>query len=193
MDKFFFPLRNGYHYGRRLNKKLREVLGGKLVQDSHATGLLSQAVANAGHGDYIEIGSLHGGSAITAALVKKEFNLTGFVFCIDPTPRGILENAKLFGVEDDIRVFRGTSDEYFEKVSSPFKCAFIDGDHRNPYPLNDWWKLQPIVTRYIIFDDYDKSELGVQYAVNEAMASWDIGWKAVHISNAIAIFERINK
>ena len=192
MNKFFFPLKEGYYYGRHLNKELKSILGNKLVQDSHATGLLSQAVANAGHGDYIEIGSLHGGSAITAALVKKVFNLTGFVFCIDPAPKGILENAKLFGVEEDIRVFRGTSEEYFEKVSSPFKCAFIDGDHRDPYPLEDFMKLSKVVVRYIIFDDYDKSEPGVETAVRYAM-DYEGLWNPVHISNAIAIFEKINK
>lgn len=190
MNKFFFPLRDGYYYGRRLNKELRDVLGEKLVQSSHATGLLCQAIVNSGDGDYVEIGSLHGGSAITAALTKKEFNLKGFVWCIEPNPRDIYNNAKLFGVQDKIIVYQTPSEEMVWD-DYKFSCGFIDGDHRDPNPLLDWYMLRDRVTKYIIFDDYDKSEYGVQVAVQQAIEDYlERPWRIVQISDAIAILER---
>ena len=188
MYKFFFPLRNGYYYGKHLNKLLRDRLGKQLVQDSHATGLLCQTVLNSGDGDYIEIGSLHGGSAITSALTKKEFNLNGRVLCIDPSPRNIRENAKLFGVENLIDIIVAPSNEVTFNISS-YSCGFIDGDHRDPRPMKDFVRLKRLVSKYIIFDDYDKSELGVEVAVRYAMQSQS-NWRPVHISDAIAIFEK---
>lgn len=184
--KFFFPLRDAYYYGRRLNYELRDKLGKQLVQDSRTTALLAQAVHYAGDGDYVEIGSLHGGSAITAALVKKEFKLGGRILCIEPSPRNIRENAKLFGVQDLIDIIKSNSDEVILKKK--FSCGFIDGDHRHPHPLNDWYLLNKIVSRYIVFDDYDKSEEGVVIAVENVMEvfKW---WLPVHISGALVIFE----
>lgn len=188
MDKFFFPLRDGYYYGRRLNKELRDKLGGKLVQDSHATGLLCQAVRNSGDENYLEIGSLHGGSAITAALTKKEFNLGGEIICIEPSPRNILENAKLFGVDNLIQVHEDTSKDIYLLPDINVSCAFIDGDHRPPHPTQDWGKLAYVSSKYIILDDVDKSEPGVIGAFNVALEYQN--WNLVHFSNAIAIFER---
>lgn len=189
MNKFFFPLGDGYYYGRRLNKELRDVLGNKLVQSPHATGLLCQAIVNSGDGDYVEIGSLYGGSAITVALTKKEFNLKGFVWCIEPNPRDIYNNAKLFGVQDKIIVYQTPSEEMVWGDYT-FSCGFIDGDHREPNPELDWRMLEYRVNRYIIFDDYDKSEKGVEFAVRDVLLDYESDWKPVHISDAIVIFER---
>jgi hypothetical protein len=188
MNKFFFPLRDGYYFGRRLNKELRDVLGRQLVQDSEATGLLAQAVAYAGDGDFIEIGSLHGGSAITAALVKKEFNLDGDILCIEPSPRNIIENAKLFGVENKIQVIKKYSYE-IDLGSLEFTCGLIDGDHRPQHPITDWDLLSNHVSKYIIFDDFDKSERGVELGVRYVLEGYP-EWLPVQIRNAIAIFER---
>lgn len=188
MDKFFFPLRDGYYYGRRLNKELRDVLGRKLVQDSHATGLLCQAVRNSGDENYFEIGSLYGGSAITAALTKKEFKLAGRIICVEPNPRSILENASIFGVKDRIKIHKMTSEEMYLMPDINVSCAFIDGDHRPPHPTQDWAKLAYVSSKYVIFDDVDKSEPGVTGAFHVALEYQN--WNLVHFSNAIAIFER---
>ena len=184
--KSFFPLRDAYYYGRRLNHELRDRLGKQLIQDSETTALFSQAVYNSGDGDYIEIGSLHGGSAITAALVKKEFNLEGSIFCIEPNPRNIVENALLFGVADRVFVVQTTSENMI--WSGKYTCGFIDGDHRPPYPWEDWTYLKKIVSKYIMFDDYDKSEVGVQEAVRIAMCDFD--WTTVHISGSLVILNK---
>ena len=188
MDKFFFPLNDGYYYGRRLHGELKDKLGSKLVQNSHATGLLCQAVRNAGDGDYIEVGSLYGGSAITAALTKKEFKLGGDVFCIDPHPRNIYKQAESFGVNDRIIVYSGLLEEFLEKSEGKFSCAFIDGDHRPPHPLEDAQRLFGRLNGYLIFDDYDKSEIGVQKAV-ERIIHMHWLWRLVHCSDAIVIFK----
>ncbi len=185
--KSFFPLRNAYYYGRRLNHELRDRLGKQLIQDSETTALMAQTVYNSGDGDYIEIGSLHGGSAITAALVKKEFYLEGSIFCVEPKPRNLLDNAKLFGVEDRIQLIKSYS--YQVNLSNlKFTCGFIDGDHRSPHPWDDWIYLKGVVSRYIMFDDYDKSEVGVQEAVRLAMCDFD--WTTVHIAGSLVILNK---
>lgn len=189
MDKFFFPLGEPYKYGRELNTYMKEIIGNKVVQDKHATGLLCQAIVNAGDGDYVEIGSLYGGSAITALLTKRVFNLKGNIYCVDPNPKEILENAKLFGLKDRITIFKRPSEEIIWGDMT-FSCGFIDGDHREPNPLLDWYALKNRVTRYIIFDDYDKSETGVVYAVKDVLLDYESPWMPVHISDAIVIFER---
>ena len=191
MNKFFFPLNDGYYFGRRLHGELKDKLGSKLVQNSHATGLLCQAVRNSGDENYLEIGSLHGGSAITATLAKKEFKLDGEIICVEPNPRNILENAKLFGVEDKIKVHKMASWEIYLTPDINISCAFIDGDHRSPHPTQDWAKLAYVSSKYVIFDDVDKSEPGVVGAFYTALeyTNWDL----VHFSNAIAIFERSKK
>lgn len=185
--KSFFPLRDAYYYGKRLNHELRDRLGKQLIQDSETTALIAQTVYNSGDGDYVEIGSLHGGSAITAALVKKEFYLEGAVICIEPKPRNLLENAKLFGVEDRVHLIRNYSYQVdFSNLN--LTCGFIDGDHRPWYPTEDWYRLANVVSRYIMFDDYDKSEIGVVDAVRLAMHP-DEPWYPVHLAGALVIFE----
>ena len=151
--------------------------------------MLCQAVVNSGHGDYVEIGSLHGGSAITAALTKKEFKLDGDIFCVEPNPRGIIQNAKLFGVDEKIFILQRPSDKVIWSQFDKFNCGFIDGDHRTPYPTRDWRSLEDKVTKHIIFDDYDKSEPGVEEAVIDAM-DLHSGWRLVHCSDAMVIFEK---
>jgi hypothetical protein len=188
MDKFFFPLGDGYYYGRRLHKELKEILGGKLIQSPHATGLLCQAIYNSGEGDYIEIGSLYGGSAITAALTKKEFKLDGRILCIEPSQRDIFTHADQFGVSDLIDLIEAPSNEVM--LNKTFACGFIDGDHRSPHPINDFIRINKRVTNYIIFDDYDKSEPGVVSAVHEVLESF-YDWQLSHCSDAIVILERI--
>ena len=188
MDKFFFPLLEGYYYGTFLHKELKDKLGDMLVQDSHATGLLCQAVVNAGHGDYIEIGSLYGGSAITAALTKKEFKLKGDIFCIDPKPRDIHKQTELFEVNDRVVVYSGVLKDFISNSEGKFSCAFIDGDHRPPHPLEDAQRLFGRLNGYLIFDDYDKSEVGVQKAVERIMHQHWL-WRLVHFSDAIVIFK----
>lgn len=192
MDKFFFPLKDGYHFGKHLNKELNNKLGTKLIQSSHVTGLLCQATENIGDGNYLEIGSLFGGSAITVALAKKHFGFNGGITCIEPKPKYILKNAEIFGISNKIQVIEMSSRDLLLDNYVDIDCTFIDGDHRNPHPIKDFWLVEPITKKYIIFDDYDKSEKGVQYAVDMVISSYFETWRPVHISDAIAIFERIN-
>jgi len=78
---------------------------------------------------------------------------------------------------------------FINKTFGDWSCGFIDGDHRDPHPLQDFNTIKDYVTKYLIFDDYDKSEIGVERAVRNAMDNSSL-WRPVHISNAIAIFER---
>ena len=46
--------------------------------------ILLECVERAGDGNYIEIGTLFGGSAISVALLKKWLSQEGLIFCVDP-------------------------------------------------------------------------------------------------------------
>jgi len=167
MKSFFIPVGDGYKY---ITSKYQELplYYGNVVQDTDCRGIFAEVVLQSGDGHYVEIGSLYGGSAIVAALVKEHFGLDGMVYCVDPTPRHITENAKQYGVDDRIIVVNEVSSPWL-LGDTGFSMGYIDGDHRPPHPTEDWNILKEVVTRYILFDDYDRSEVGVTQGIRHAL------------------------
>jgi len=145
-------------------------------------GLLAQCVFEAGHGDHLEVGTLYGASAILAALTKKEFGLSGDVYCVDPfvdedidpsikaltdyrvSIERVLGNAKKMGV--DLRVSKMPFAEY--EIKNRFASAYIDGDHTYEGVKLDWDKASPHVDKLVFFDDYNDPRFpGVQKFLDE--------------------------
>ena len=54
----------------------------------------------------------------------------------------------------------------------------IDGDHWGDAPLNDWNLVKDIVSRYVIFDNYDKEHPAVKATCENA--SFDPDWTCVY-------------
>ena len=134
-------------------------------------------------GDYIEIGSAFGGSAIMAALAMGD--RPGTVFCIDPClgTNEFMLDAKLVAfwhnmVEHDIeqRIIA------FKQVHPPFpipihfhkfSVGLIDGDHREDAPTRDFVALGARVTDYLLFDNTEKAPVSKAVTMASGMG-WEI-------------------
>jgi len=147
-------------------------------------------------GDHLEIGTLHGGSAVAVALMKMEYGLSGKVVCVDPlsgyymglkrgkpidpysgTPvsRAVLEkNARTFRVE--LEIMQMKSDEAFDEFRHTrrrFASAYIDGDHWGDAPLRDLYECMNIVSTVIAVDNYDRRHIEVMQACDTAAKYWE--------------------
>lgn len=170
-------------------------------------GTLAETVKLAGNGNHLDIGSLFGGSAILAGLVKKSNGLSGGVVCLDPLngyyegtrfnssrdpSSGLVVNRETlqknidhFGVDDITSIVQKKSHPLpVEVASMKFSSVFIDGNHWQKYPLYDWEAVQPITEKFIIFHDCDQKHPAVRKAVSIACQHSD--WE-LHIKNVSVV------
>lgn len=127
--------------------------------------LLQDALITAGDGDYIEIGTLWGGSAVLAALVKEMYSISGRVYAIDPmigyygaddgarrpAVSDFYDNLKRFSV--DAELVQAYSDPF--PINTIANVVLIDGDHSLEMVARDWMNTKEHSTRFIIFHDYN--------------------------------------
>lgn len=162
---------------------------GRIAEEANNTALMAATAMC--DGNHLEIGSLHGGSAIVVALLKKYHGFTGSVVCIDPLdgyypckpfykqvdPRTkvpvsletIQENMQRFGV--DLEIVRAYSIP-FPIVGRTFATAYIDGDHDGDAPLKDFENASMVTTKFITFDNCDKKHPAVWDACAKAEKLW---------------------
>ena len=149
-----------------------------------------------GAGDYIEIGTLFGGSAILAGKYCK-----GHVYCIDPldgyyakgrvdkgtnllpSPKIVRENWESFGLDlDRLHIYAHKHPPWPEELKNKrFDIGYIDGEHTHEAAMQDWDALKDRVDKYIIFDNTEKR--GVMDAFEEAVQHPD--WE--HVDSAVGI------
>jgi predicted O-methyltransferase YrrM len=155
---------------------------------------LLKYVALGGHGNYLEIGTLFGGSAIAVALLKNELWQDGMVVCIDPldgyyfrrtaieidqsgfevSPATLFYNIDEFGVGNRIMVVKSYSEDVYY-LDMDFTVAYIDGDHHGFAPTNDWILVKDKTSKYVIFDNCDDKHSDVKRACR--MAATDQNWE----------------
>ena len=140
-------------------------------------GTLLMECVNKSSGDYIEIGSAVGGSAIMAGVAMS--GRTGNIFCIDPFggnseldgPDVVLQsfwdNIIQCGLQQRVIAFK----QYNPPFPMPiwyhtFSIGLIDGCHDAGAPLADFKQLDRRVTRYLLFDNAEKK--AVLNAINKA-------------------------
>ena len=158
-------------------------------------------------GLHVEIGCLWGGTAILAALAKREAGVNGHVLSIDimtggfwntedpeihkrPHPQDVYMNAIRFGVEGMISVLRYPSHPWPFNAGLQPVTALIDGDHGYDGCRKDWLSMKDITKSVIMFHDYHPYYPGVQRVVND-MVRKDENWRELrHIDRLIA-FERV--
>ncbi len=163
-------------------------------------------------GNHLEIGTLFGGSAIAVALAKKQYNQPGMVVCVDPlngyyqdrrpdpsmidgpsgvavTPETLFENIETFGVGDRVLVLRSKSEAIANLVDMEFTTAYIDGDHKDGVPWQDWGRVRNIVSRYVIFDNHDESYPDVMAACEWVVYNPD--WQCVYQEGISYVVERL--
>jgi len=176
------------NFGNRTARLIDETIEGGIGYTPEDGEILAQCVANAGDGDYLELGTLYGGSAILAALTKKEWRFGGEVYCIDNlqmlsrTRKLIEDNAKKLGVKIHLKV----SDTYpnFPYPNAKFSCVLIDAAHDFYSVWQDWNNAKKVSTKYVVFHDYDSSHPDIMKAVKMAE------WYPVHISHHTAVLQR---
>lgn len=185
------------------------------VGDRRTNGIemLLRYVTFAGDGNYLEIGTLFGGSAISVALWKQKTNQQGFVFCIDPldgyykkysprrdmvdlqsgipvTPETLFYNLEKFDVAERIFVMKAYSTEVMSLWGLKFSVAYIDGDHRDDVPLGDWLLVKNYVTDYVVFDNHSETHPAVMDACR--IAADDPEWKEVYNDDITYVVKRVS-
>jgi hypothetical protein len=162
---------------------------GRIAEERNNTVLMAETVMR--DGDHLEIGTMHGGSAIVAALVKREFGFGGNVVCIDPldgyytgtryefevdpvtfvpiTIETIRENEKRFGVELEIVQARSHPFPIHDRT---FTTAYIDGGHTGDTPILDFINASACTTGFIVFDNCDERHRDVMKACRIAEQIW---------------------
>src|SRR5512139_432686 len=136
-------------------------------------------------GDHVDIGCLWGGTAILAALAKRDAGQRGQVLTIDPMTGGwwdsedpalhlrptkeiIESNFARFHLHENIQLIPKTSDPWPVARRYRVTSILIDGDHRYEAVAADWRNASATPARYILFHDYNSQKHpGVQKAVDE--------------------------
>lgn len=171
----------------RINDIITDVynnIEGRLCELGGSNTHIAHCIIDAEGGDFLEFGSLFGGSAIIAALIMKEYNLPGHVYAVDPfngyyrdtkndagkavggeldcvthlpvTVKTARKNARAFGVADRITFIQAFSYPLpNELTGKTFSVSFIDGDHWNLGPTLDWLSVKDITTKFVILDNND--------------------------------------
>ena len=173
------------------------------------TEILLEYVLKSGGGNHLEIGTLFGGSAIAVALLKKEYGHSGIVLCVDPlngyykkqtghgqdpsgvpvTPDTLFKNIQAFGVGDRIAVIQDISLACDGLIDIEFSTVYIDGEHKYNTPWMDWNRVKNLVTKYVIFDNWDDKHLDVRDACNMACEEYD--WEFEHREGITYVVKRI--
>lgn len=201
-----FTFSEAYLLGQELAVQIGERISGRIAGYAPDHGVLAQVVHNAGDGDHLEIGTLFGGSAILAALVKEKFGLDGKVVCVDPmtgyygkpdpvsgemaSQDMFWENVARFGLNERIELIVSDSRQAQIADRRRFSSAFIDGAHDHDNVLADWNRVKRHATRYVLFDNYDNAFAGVREVVRIANEEHD--WHCVLVYGISALFERVN-
>lgn len=181
-------------------KEVVKNLNGRTADGGISLPWLGSMVATAGPGNHLDIGSLFGASAITAALVKKKLGHEGKIYCLDPylprediawgggkpippevrdgSPEQLMANAEKFGVE--LELVQAKSQPWPKELDQVvFSSVFIDGDHRGDTPWLDFLESSKRCNGFIGIDNVEEEYKDVVSAVEKAMAldDWFLHYK----------------
>ena len=180
-------------------KHIKNNMTGRMCDEQNNINYLLNIVRIAGNGNYLEIGTLHGGSLCAVALWKKEHKQSGICYAIDPLDgyymdyidhrkRGlnvdpltklpvsidiVKENLKKFGLTRAAKIIQAKS-EPFPIDGVKFAVTYIDGDHWSGAPLRDWDNVKDITSGFVVFDNYDEDHPDVMEAAHQA--AWSQEW-----------------
>ncbi len=124
---------------------------------------------------YLEIGTAHGGTLAIATLAEVPLiisidNYSGY--SLDPDY--VRENVRQYGGEPLLMRVNSRNHDF----SSYRPCvSLIDGDHTYMGVKNDWAKVEPITSQYILFHDYDKKKWPSVVQAVEDIKGLDWDWK----------------
>jgi hypothetical protein len=170
---YLFPLDDAYQFGIDMTKKIDQAIEGGVGSPPDDGAIFAQAVRNAGDGDYLEMGTLFGASAILASLTKKKYGIKGEVVTIDDlvmlqserNEDTIMRNARLMGANITLKIAKT---QPFPFPDRKFNCILIDAGHDICSCLLDWIAAKEVATKYVMFHDYIPSYPGVMSVVKIA-------------------------
>ena len=185
-SSYLFPLDEAWEFGYETTKRISKELVCGISDDDGS--VLAQTVRNAGDGDYLELGTFFGATAILASLTKKEYGIKGDVCCVDDlqyfkderTPATIMNNAERMGASIILNVAKTSPIPFLKRT---FNCVFIDASHDIKSVLEDWINVRQVATKYVVFHDYMPRYPGVMEVVKFA------NFYPVHISAHMAVLE----
>jgi len=183
-----------------------EKIVGRIGITEAETGLLVEVVKKSPRDCHFEVGCLWGGTAIAVALANPELEIVtvdlmegGFweskgdpVACMKPTFEIVLENFKIFGVEDRITAVKADSYPWPFRLSEQCFSFFIDGDHSRPGVLRDWSTAQAVATNFVLFHDYQTPSglhKGVEQAIDEVVLKAK-DWRVYKQVETLIVFEK---
>ena len=193
-DSSFNKLSGGNHL-KQVKRIVKKWPAGSMGQGHAASDLLMECVAKT-KGDYIEIGSAFGYSAVLAATAMGK--RPGTVYCIDPfigvnnldgadiALEAFWSNIHSFGLEQRVVAFCQHNPPFPVAIHHHlFSVGLIDGNHDGDAPLKDFIELDSRVTDYLLFDnaEYELVENTVRRALwggnwEEATTiEYESGWK----------------
>lgn len=192
-----------YQQGKKMKAAVMETIvknGGKFTMRPADAGAIAQCVYSC-TGDYLEIGTLFGGSAIIAALFAN-----GHVYCIDPfgyregqsrapaipTKELVLQNAHEWGADEKMTIFVQKHPPLPPELEGHrFDVALIDGLHTEEGMRADWMNLKDRVDRYILFHDVQVGSPHGALRVYENTVLQDPEWRQVYRQKLIGVVERV--
>lgn len=199
-------------------QRVKDGMVGRMCDEFDNVRLLLETVRDAGDGDYLEIGVLHGGSLCAVALLKQALGHTGKCVGIDPlngfymqylkaselhpkmghkidywsqtpvTYDVVHENVNRFDL-DNVEILITKSDPFPKSARRDFVVAYIDGDHWGDAPTIDWVNVNPLVTRFVVFDNHDEKHPDVKRACQ--MAEQDENWERYLQQGITFILQRL--
>lgn len=200
-----FPLGGEYDWAMDKYGDVARRMEGRMAGYPEDMAVLVQAIAWAGPGDYLEIGSYFGGSAIMAGLAKKFGVSPGEVICIDPYDEGypwrydhvtngvanketFWKNMELFDLSPTLFAVSSLLFDW-EKIREERNVVvcYVDGDHTAPYVQNDLWACVGLRPRYIVVDDYSRDHPQVRREVMKVAHQTD--YELVRISGKTAVLK----
>ena len=174
-------------------QQVTDNLNGRFANAGNNARHLLEAVSEAGDGNYLEIGVMHGGSLCSVALLKKALGHTGICIGVDPLDgyyagrtgkeydphSGVPVNIET--VQDNIARFELDNVALIPVRSQLYATnkrlavTYIDGDHTQSAVYGDWIRFKDNTTHFMVFHDYMNIK-GVTRACRRAELDpeWDL-------------------
>jgi hypothetical protein len=181
-------------------ENIKSNITGQIVMDCHDASVLSKYVAKC-TGDYLEIGTLYGGSMVVAGLVKDFLGLGGKLYAVDPmdgyygdldtdlnifpTDSHFWDNMDRFGFADRVELIKSSSIPWPVPPDVKPEITFIDGDHSYEFVKSDLENAARITSRYILVHDSDQDDIAE--AVNDARIPM---WYVLEAHDRMIVLER---
>ncbi len=181
----------------------RNVFGQLTMSDED--GFILATIMGMCAGDHLEIGVLHGGSAILSAYAKKLLGQEGDIYGVDPFPGWIPErtpkpppptleaaerNVSLHDHDDRVFLYQGYHPPLPPELRNMrFASAFIDGEHTFFSVLADWENIKDKVYGIIMFHDVHNVAAGARCVYN--CAKRDPEWEEIHKESKTGVLKKV--